>query len=132
METWDFPEESVVVVAETVGDFVEDGKLGTSQQTGLPQGEDGAAELIGNFCVFLLGQISAVALFEEIGDRHLAGYGALATHFRRVCGQNRADQCAVEEAMQLPRSNVCGDHASDCVGERAGARRGASPQVSPV
>jgi hypothetical protein len=45
----------------------------------LPQGEDGAAELIGNFCVFLLGQISAVALLEEIGDRQLAGYGEIGT-----------------------------------------------------
>src|SRR5262249_3674947 len=81
METRDLPQKGVLIVAEPVGHFVDYGEPGASQQTGLPQGQDSATELVGDLAVLCLGQIAAIALFEQIGNSHLARDRTLAPYF---------------------------------------------------
>ena len=53
MKLRDFLEEGVVIVTETVSNFVKHGECRASQQTGLPQGDNSTMQLIDKLVSFL-------------------------------------------------------------------------------
>ncbi len=94
-------QEGVIVERKPVGDFVEHGELGPAQQIGLPQRQYLAAQLLVAGLAFLRRQVDPLAPVKQGGDLHLAIDRALAAHFGRVRGQDRADQRLPEEASQI-------------------------------
>ena len=122
-------QKGVVVVAEAVGDLVENRQLGAAQEARLPQGRHGTAQLRFDLRRLLVGQPHAIALLEQRRDRYFECHDALAPHLRRVRGQHRADEGGVEEAAQIRHADPGFRRAGQSVGHRAGPRRGTGQRM---
>ena len=105
-------QEGMIVERQPVGDFVENGQLVAPEQIGLPQGEHGAAELLFVRREFIRRKLHALAPVDQTGDFHFAINRALAANFRRMRGQDRADQSLAEEAAQIVVGNSGSPRAS--------------------
>ena len=64
MKLRNFLEEGVVIVTETVSNFVEHGERRASQQTGLPQGDNSTMQLIDKLVSFLFSQIVTITFLK--------------------------------------------------------------------
>ena len=106
MQPRHFMQEGVIIKREAVGDLVEYGELGTAQQIGLPQRQHRAAQLLGVCLKFLRRDLDALAPVQQPGDLHLAVHRALASDFRGVRGQHRADLCTFEKPAQIGRGKA--------------------------
>ena len=126
-------EEGVVVIGEAVGDLVDHLQPGLAQHVGAPEDQHGAPQLLLDRARARPRRRGAVALVEERRDLELADQGALAAHLRRVRGEHRAHQRAVEEVARAPSAlDARLARAVEGEGERAGARRRAGLHVRAV
>ena len=62
VEPGQLPQERVIVIGKTIGNLVEDCKLGSAQNVRLPQREHGAAQRLVNCGSFLWGKLDAIPL----------------------------------------------------------------------
>ena len=129
IEARNLAQKGVVVVAEAVGDLVENRQLGAAQEAGLPQGRHGTAQLLFDLRRLLVGQPHAIALLEQRCDCYLERHDALAPHLRRVRGQHRADEGGVEETAQIRSVDPGLRRAGQSVGHRARPRRGTGQRM---
>ena len=74
----------------------------------------------------------AFALVEQFRDLELPGQRALAPHLRRMGGQDRAHQRAIEEVGERRRLDAHLARALKGVSQRARTRRGAGDRVGAV
>ena len=74
----------------------------------------------------------AFALVEQFCDLELPRQRALAPHFRRMGGQDRTHQRAIEEIAERARLDAHLARALKGVSQRAGTRRGAGDRVRAV
>jgi hypothetical protein len=107
VQAWQLPEERVIVVRKSVGDFVDNRRLPASQQAGLPEDQDRARERIVGRGGFRRRERRAIAACEQLGHLHFAIKDALATHLGRMRGEHRAHQDGVEQRLQGRTRHLC-------------------------
>ena len=93
-------QDRVIEERQAIFHLVHHRQLGGTQEAGLPQGDDAAAERLFIVGGFLGRHLVAVALVQQARDRHLAIQDALALHLGRMRGKHRADEGIVEKAGQ--------------------------------
>ena len=126
-------EERVVVERERVGDLVDHLELRLAQQVGAPQDEHRAPQLLLVERQLRFGSThGASRSSSNLGDLELAGERALAPHFGRMGGQDRAHQRAIEEVAERGGLDAHLARALKRVGERAGTRRRAGDRMRAV
>ena len=132
VEPRQFAEERIVVIGEPVGDLVDHGEPRLPQHVGAPEDQDRAPEslLVERELRFVAGE--PFALVEQFRDLEFPGQRALAPHFRRMGGEHRAHQRAIEKVAERARFDAHLARALKGVSERAGARRGAGDRMGAV
>ena len=118
MQPWHLVQEGIVVKRKTVGDLIEHGELGTTQNIGLPQRHYRAAQLLVVRLDFLWSELDAFAPVEQRGYLHLAIHGALAPNFGWMGGQDRTDQRAGEKIAQIGGAEVRRPRMGQGLGQR--------------
>ena len=132
IEAGQFVKKCVVVERERVRHLVDDLEFRLPQHVGAPQDQNRAPQAF-----FVQRELSLVAdeplaLVQQFSDLEFARERALAPHFRRVGGQHRAHQRAIEEVGKRSRLDAHLARALKGVGERSRTRRRAGHRMGAI
>ena len=78
-------QKCIIIIALSIGHFIENGEFVLSQQAGLPERDDNPAQLLNQLGLFLR-RLRQVLFAQQGINIHLAGHGAFAPHLGGVGG----------------------------------------------